>query len=301
MSGQAYRYPVAIFAALALAACAGDRSAESGWGPARNLGASINSPAKDEHATLPRSGTVLYFASTRAGGMGGYDLYVSRLVNGEWSKAEPLPSPLNTQRDDFDPFITPDGTMMFFASNRDTEGPYRDCDIYVTEWDGSSWSEPRVYDPLFVTPDLPDWGATMPEDRSLFIFSSGRAPAESASVQTFQSVWLGDRWSRPEALPPPVNSGGWEATPFVTPDGIRLYLNSARGAETKPDVDIWSFERVGGEWTNARLMDGPFLSDRHDYDPFVSGDGRYFYFTSDRRGGLGDSDIYVVERAARGR
>ncbi|MGD2217300.1 MAG: hypothetical protein PVJ64_11100 [Gemmatimonadales bacterium] len=300
MSGLA-RYPLIVFVALALPVCAGERSAEDGWGPARNLGPNINSRAKDEHATLPRSGTVLYFASTRAGGRGGYDLYVSHWVDGEWSEAELLPSPLNTGRDEFDPFITPDGSMLFFASNRDTEGPYWDCDIYVAEWSGSSWSEPRVYDPLFVTPGLPDWGAAMPEDGSYFIFSSGRAPAESASVQIFQSVWRGDRWSRPEPLPPPVNSGGWEATPFVTPDGGTLYLNSGRGAEGKRDVDIWSFELVDGEYTRARLLDGPFLSDGHDYDPFISGDGRHFYFTSDRSGGLGDSDIYVVERVAPGR
>ncbi len=227
--------------------------------------------------------------------MGGYDLYVSHRSGDGWSRAELLPEPLNTSRDEFDPFITTDGSKLFFASNRDGEGPYWDCDIYAAEWDGRSWSEPRLYDPVFAVPGLPDWGATMPEAGRYVIFSSGRAPAESGSVQIFQSLRLDQRWSEPEALPPPVNSGGWEATPFVAADGGTLYLNSRRGPEEKRDVDIWRFELVNGVWTNARRMNGPFLSERHDYDPFVTADGRRFYFTSDREGGLGGADIYVVE------
>ena len=53
---------------------------------------------------------------------------------------------------------------------------------------------------------------------------------------------------------------------------------------------------IDGKWTNAELMDGPFYSEKHDYDPCISPDGNYFYFTSDRDGGLGGSDIYVVEK-----
>jgi len=238
----------------------------------------------------------MYFASTREGGRGGYDLYVSHLENGKWSKAQLLAFPINTEKEEFDPFITLDGNTLFFASNRDNSDKYWDCDIYVTEWNGKEWSEPRVYDPLFVTPGKPDWGVTITEDFKTLIFSSGRGPAKPQSVQIFQSIRRGDRWSEPEALPEPVNSGGWEATPFLTPDGKTLYLNSGRGEEDKKDVDIWRFDFVDGKWTNPRLLTGPFLSDRHDYDPCLSPDGQKFYFTSNRDGGFGDSDIYVVEK-----
>jgi Tol biopolymer transport system component len=73
-------------------------------------------------------------------------------------------------------------------------------------------------------------------------------------------------------------------------------LNSGRGEPDKKDVDIWKFELVNGQWTHPQLMDGPFQSAQHDYDPCLSPDGSKFYFTSNREGGLGDSDIWVVER-----
>lgn len=266
------------------------------WGHLRNLGPNINSPGKDEHVTFTRDGETMYFASIREDGVGNYDIYMSKFVNGEWTKAELLPPPVNTERDEFDVFVTLDGTKLFFASNRDNENPYWDCDVYVSEWDGQKWGEPRVYDDTFVTPGKPDWGAAVTRDFKTFIFSSGKEPAKQGMVQIFQSQWLGDRWSEPEVLPEPVNTGDWEATPYMTPDGKWLYLNSGRGEPNKKDVDIWRFERVGGKWTNAQLMDGPFQSNKHDYDPCLSPDGKYFYFTSNREGGLGDSDIWVVEK-----
>lgn len=266
------------------------------WSAPRNLGPCINSAEKDEHVTFTPDGKTMVFASKRKGGFGAYDLYVSRSEGGVWLKSEPLPRPVNTKKDEFDPFITPDGNKLFFASNRDNGDYYWDCDIYVSSRSGKDWDEPKLYDRVFVTPDKPDWGVTITKDFRTFIFSSGRNLDKARSVQIFQSIRLGQKWSVPELLPFPVNAGEWEATPYITPDGKTLYLNSIRGRKDKKDVDIWKFEFRNGKWTNPRLMDGPFWSDKHDYDPCLSPDGNKFYFTSDREGGLGDSDIYVVEK-----
>jgi len=285
-----------VFITIILLRCTTNRTDEFTWRNLKNLGARINSEGKDEHVTLTRNGKTMFFASDRIGGLGGYDLYISHFEDGEWSEAELLPSPLNTERDEFDPFITLDGATLFFASNRHSDGPYWDCDIYVSEWDGKQWREPHIFDSVFVTPGKPDWGVAITEDFKVFIFSSGREPAKDKSVQIFQSLWLGERWSQPRVLPVPVNSGMWEATPYITPDGKTLYVNSARGEEGKKDVDIWMFELHNGTWTNPQLMSEPMLSDKHDYDPCVSPDGEKFYFTSNRDGGLGNSDIYVAEK-----
>lgn len=292
-------YLLVVFVLALSVGCGEKQSREFVWENLKNMGSSINSPGKDEHVTFPQDGKTMYFASIREGGIGNYDIYVSLYRNGQWTKAVCLSPPVNTEKDEYDPFITQDGKRLFFASNRDNPGPYWDCEIYVTEWDGESWSEPRIYDSTFVTPGKPDWGAAFPSDMKTFFFSSGRPPAKPHEVQMFQSVWQGDRWSVPEPMPEPVNTGGLEATPYVTPDGKTLYLNSGRGRSDKKDVDIWKFELVDGRWTNAELMDGLFHSNRHDYDPCISPDGTKFYFTSTREGGLGDSDIWVAEKIFR--
>ena len=286
-------------ASILLTGC-GERKFETFvWGNLRNLGPNINSIGKDEHVTFTQDGETMYFASVRDGGMGGYDIYVSRFEHGEWTKAELLPAPVNTERDEFDVSVTPDGEKLFFASNRHNEDPYWNCDIYVAEWNGERWREPLPYNDAFITPNRPDWGVTFTKDFKTAIFSSGREPAKEGMVQIFRSARQEGRWSEPELLPEPVNSGGWEATPYLIPDGKTLYLNSGRGRPDKRDVDLWKFELIDGKWKNAELMDGPFKSNQHDYDPCVSPDGNLFYFTSTREGGSGGADIWVVEKVYR--
>ena len=237
---------------LALFICfCNKRLPETEWGNLHNLGPTINSTGKDEHASLTSDGEVMYFASIRENGFGDYDLYSSHFIDGKWLKAFLLPEPLNTKWAEFDPFITLDGSKLFFASNRNNSAEYWDCDIFYCTWDGKAWTEPQIFDSLFITPGKPDWGPTSTADLNLFIFSSGRDPAPPNSVQIFCSNWLEDKWSKPQLLPAPVNSAIWEATPYLTPDGRFLYLNSGRGEPEKKDVDIWSFEYINNQWQNS--------------------------------------------------
>ncbi len=59
----------------------------------------------------------LYFASDRPGGIGGLDIYVTSYTNGKWSTPVALPTPINSESDDF-LFIPIDGKRGFFSSNR---------------------------------------------------------------------------------------------------------------------------------------------------------------------------------------
>jgi len=286
----------AVIFMMILSGCQTQKVKPYEWGNLRNLGPNINSKWKDEHVTFTQDGKTMYFASVREEGMGNYDIYVSRMKNGQWTPAELLPAPVNSDRDEFDVFVTLDGKRLFFASNRNNQGEYWNCDIYVSFREGNKWSEPEIFGETFCTPGKPDWGIAIPKDFKKVIFSSGREPAEEKMVQIFQSFRKNSGWTEPKPLPWPVNTGEWEATPYLTPDGKTLYLNSNRGEGNKKDVDIWKFELVNGQWTRPQLMDGPIQSEKHDYDPCLSPDGSNFYFTSNRKGSLGDSDIWMAEK-----
>ena len=67
----------------------------------------------------------IVFASNRAGGYGGYDLYYSRFENGEWSSPINFGDKINTEYDEFRPIVRPLGDssyfkndFMLFSSNR---------------------------------------------------------------------------------------------------------------------------------------------------------------------------------------
>lgn len=68
------------------------------------------------HPTIDASGKVLYFASNMPGGYGGSDIYFSVFNDGFWSKPFNLGPIVNTQGNEFFPFISNDG-VLYFSSN----------------------------------------------------------------------------------------------------------------------------------------------------------------------------------------
>jgi outer membrane protein OmpA-like peptidoglycan-associated protein len=114
----------------------------------------LNSKAKETHACFSADGKIVYFASDRKGGYGGFDIYrVTMLPNGQWSEPLNLGSKINTEYDDRSPFIHPDGVSLFFSSNgHETMGG---LDIFQsTDLGEEGWSTPEnVGYPINTTED----------------------------------------------------------------------------------------------------------------------------------------------------
>ena len=88
------------------------------WSEAENMGKIINSDAWETAPTLSPDKRDLYFSSTRPGGFGGSDIWVShRTENGRWQKPENLGPTINTVGDDGCPFIHADNLTLYFNSN----------------------------------------------------------------------------------------------------------------------------------------------------------------------------------------
>jgi outer membrane protein OmpA-like peptidoglycan-associated protein len=81
------------------------------------------------HPSIDKEGKVLYFASDMPGGYGKSDIYFSVLSNGQWSKPFNLGPKINTEGNEFFPFISYDG-VLYFAS--DGHGGLGGLDIYFS-------------------------------------------------------------------------------------------------------------------------------------------------------------------------
>jgi WD40-like Beta Propeller Repeat len=91
----------------------------------------INSDSWETHCTLTPDGNTMFFTSNRPGGFGGLDIYrVIKLPNGQWSKAEILPPPINTPFDEDAPFIHPSGNVLYYSSNANTS--MGGCDVFYS-------------------------------------------------------------------------------------------------------------------------------------------------------------------------
>ena len=88
------------------------------WSEAENMGRNINTDAWESAPSLSPDKRDLYFSSTRPGGFGGSDIWVShRTENGRWQKPENLGPTINTSGDDGCPFIHADNQTLYFNSN----------------------------------------------------------------------------------------------------------------------------------------------------------------------------------------
>ena len=87
------------------------------WTAPKNMGKPINTSSWESQPSLSANGTALFFASTRPGGLGGSDIWVSYRQNDRsWSSPIPLDTMINTPSDDQSPFIHADNKTLYFMS-----------------------------------------------------------------------------------------------------------------------------------------------------------------------------------------
>lgn len=88
--------------------------------PAVKVSAGVNSPHYEADVFVAPDESYVVFATNRPDGLGVGDLHVSfRDASGEWSQSKSLGNTINTDTDDFCPFVTPDGKYLFYASRGD--------------------------------------------------------------------------------------------------------------------------------------------------------------------------------------
>ncbi len=90
---------------------------ENGWTLPVNLGPNINTQQDELYPFLTEKG-ILFFSSNGHIGMGGFDIYKSKLINGEWMKAKNVECPINTSFDDFSFIVNDSIKIGYFSSNR---------------------------------------------------------------------------------------------------------------------------------------------------------------------------------------
>ncbi len=102
-------------------------------------------------------------------------------------------------------------------------------------------------------------------------------------------------WGKPENCGPTINTRFDEESPFVSVDNQYLYFSS-NGEKSMGGFDIFKAKLDGtGNWSNPINVGVPFNSTCDDLFYTTTYDGRTGYFTSFRKGGVGEKDIYEIK------
>ncbi len=134
------------------------------------------------------------------------------------------------------------------------------------------------------------------------------------SDEDCQDLWIarrssvGEEWSTPVRLEPPVNSPYPVGGPCLSPDGLELYFSDgmpmqyeAMGCVPDPSGygggDIWVTRRATNDsaWDDPINLGPPVNTSNYEDHPCLTSDGLTLFFTSDRSG---SATLWMASRPA---
>jgi hypothetical protein len=290
---------------MAVAATTAAAMQFSAWAPAVNaetiLGTSgaLNTGALEGCAFVAQRDDILYFASNRAGGLGGLDIWYSVRSGGAWGAPVNF-SDANSSADDLCPTAHRNGKDFLFVSSR--AGGCGGTDIYGTRLHATrGWSTPQN---LGCTINSGADEASPSLLEAELYFSSTRAGGFSAEApgavagdgDIYVSAFDGDSFGAP-ALVPGLNTAVNDLRPNLRRDGLEVFFDSNRGGGIG-GLDLWTSTRVSASdpWPTPTNLGPNVNSSANELRASLSWDGTTLYFGSTRVGGEGSQDIYVTAR-----
>jgi hypothetical protein len=272
----------------------------SEWSEPVNLGTPINSTFSDRHPAISKNGLSLYFTSDRPGGYGGDDIWVSQRASAYdiWGAPQNLGALVNTAGTEYSPTFTRDGHWLFFISTR--LGGYGGEDIWASYrkhvHNDFGWEMPVNLGPL-INSAFDDGGPTLVEedDTVILYFASNRPGGQDLDI--YSAVMNNDgSFQMPEPITE-INSIGRDSRTAIRRDGLELLITSNRPG-TVGALDLWVSTRdsIFEPWSSPENLGPTINSGSNDGAPALTSDAETLFFYSNRPGGLGGNDLYVIGR-----
>jgi hypothetical protein len=235
-------------------------------------------------------------------------------VNGHWTTPD-VASFSGHYQGDFT--MSSDGNTIVFSSNSPFTGtgkPQNDYYSWIVERKENGWGKPKPFGPLINSTESFAACPTIADNGNLYFFSYRAGGKGNDDI--WMSECIGDLYAEPVNLGDSINTVDFDLDPFIAPD--ESYIIFARiDKERTGNFDLFiSFKKKDGTWTRAGNMGTKINSNGSEFCPTVSPDGKYLFFTSNRRlyesyseipltferklkilngPGIGSADIYWID------
>ena len=247
----------------------------------------INLDGEEYGPALMPDGRTIFFAR-RLNNRKMEHIFVSRFENGKWCAAEV--APFSGQYFDKEPFVSPDGGKIFFASKRpiDAATQKKDFNIWMVEMTKNGWSAPQNLGPPVNSDGYDNYPAV--SSNGTLYFGSVRAGGRGEG-DLYRSRLVKGKYTQAENLGEVINTGENEADPYIAPDESYL-IYSAERANGAGEGDLFISFQQSGKWSAPQSLGPKINTSDYEYTPLVSPDKKYLFFSR------GWGRIYQIEMSA---
>lgn len=246
----------------------------------------INIDGEEYGPAFTPDGKSIYFAR-RINNRKMEHIYVSHFDKGKWSTPEV--APFSGQHFDKEPFVSPDGKKIFFASRRpvDEKGAQKDFDIWFVEKTKQGWSAPTRMDAPVNSAGYDNYPAV--SANGTLYFGSVREGGKGEG-DLYRCPMTGGRYTRCENLGD-LNTAENEADPYVAPDESFIIFSTERANGAGEGDLLISYNR-NGKWSAPQSLGPKVNTSEYEYTPLVSPDKKYLFFSR------GWGKIYQLDMSA---
>ena len=269
-----------------------------------NLGNTVNSKYPDYNPAISVDESTIIYTSRRANSTGGLisemdghyfeDIYMSnKNSNNTWGNSIQIDQTINTASHDACVGLSSEGqTMIVYKA--DGGG-----DLYYSTLSGTTWNKPVSFGKSINTDAWEACGNFSADGNYLFFVSNKKGGFGGTDIYWSKKNADGT-WGLPVNMGPGINTKEDEFSPYLHADNKTFYFSSQAHTSMggfdifQATIDL-SVSPIAVKSIPENL--GYPINTVGDEIYFVwSADNKRAYFSSAREGGLGDKDLYMLER-----
>lgn len=262
---------------------------------------SMNSKQSDYRPEYFKGNSTIYLTSTREGGKGDKfnnnsgqsfsDIFMTmKDRKGDWNHPVPIKGSVNSEFDDGACSINKEGTEMYYTSCKVIKNETVGCQVYHSKFSGNLWTSLELV-PLVPDSSISVGHPAISNDGLTLYFVT-----EMEGGQGGKDIWKVERssksgtWGKSKNLGRKVNTANDEMFPYVRENGEFYFASN--GHIGIGGLDIFKLTVEDDGKTIVENMKSPINSSADDFAIVFEGKKDKGYFSSTRRGGRGNDDIY---------
>lgn len=174
-----------------------------------------------------------------------------------------MPEPINSKYGDYAPTLDPTGTRLYFTSTRPN-------------------SEVRSF--------------LKSKKKNSELNKTEEETITESDEDNYYVEKIANQWGQPVKLPEPLNSDNNDGAARFTGDNQMMIFTGCGLPDGIGSCDLYYSTLEGNQWMPPKNLGEIVNSSNWEAQSSISNDGTKIFFASDRCGGYGSADIYMVEK-----